>query len=81
LRAICKLAGKFDKDVWFRAVPIINNLQILRATTIEKILKDVETRERINAAKSTRPQTAVAGSALQRSLNAYMEVLKHDREH
>ena len=81
LRAICKLAGKFDKDVWFSAVPIINNLQILRATTIEKILKDVETRERINAAKSTRPQTAVAGSALQRSLNAYMEVLKHDREH
>ena len=80
LRAISKLAGKFDKDIWFSAVPIIKNLQILRATTIEKILRDVENRKRINAAKSPRNQKAVAGSALQRSLNAYMEVLKHDRE-
>jgi transposase len=81
LRAICKLATKFNKSTWVDAIPIIAKLQTLRATLIEKILQELEYRERIKAAQNPQAKQPVTESALQRPLNAYMEALKHDRNH
>lgn len=81
LRAVIKMAKKYSESIWLISVPIILNLQTIRATKIEKILQNVEYRERLNAIKGKENQKPVAESVLQRSLNTYMEVLKHDRKH
>ncbi|MFA7547193.1 MAG: IS21 family transposase [Candidatus Cloacimonetes bacterium] len=81
LRAICKLARHYDKHIWHEAVPVICGLHTTRATKIEAILRDIEYRQRVKAARQHHPPQPVAGSVLQRSLNAYMEVLKNDRKY
>ncbi|MCB5269030.1 MAG: IS21 family transposase [Candidatus Cloacimonetes bacterium] len=81
LRAVCKLANKFDKNVWIKAIPIIHNMQSLRATLIERILEDIERQDEIKTALSADTTQTIGESAVQRPLNDYMRILNHDREY
>ena len=81
LRAICKLSNKFDKHIWLNAMPVINNMQSLRATLIERILEDIESRDKIKAAHSADTKQTTGKSVLQRPLVKYMKALNHDRKH
>lgn len=81
LRAICKLTNKFGKHIWLNAMPIINNMQSLRATLIERILEDIESQDKIKAAFSADTKQTIGNSVLQRPLVKYMGALNHDREH